>query len=122
MSAELAARITAALAVLGDFRRAEGSEFSGQQPRPDWMAWAQRLAWALTDVLTEAGKASALTAEHLVTIGQALADAATYRDPSGACPDCEAHPAGLCEDHAADFDKTDAYLQLAKALGIEVER
>jgi hypothetical protein len=64
----------------------------------------------------------ALSAEQLATLGQALGDAATYRDPAGDCTDCEAHPAGLCEDHAADLDKTDAYLKLAAALGIEVDR
>ena len=63
-----------------------------------------------------------LTASWEAILGQALADAVTYRDLSGACQDCEAHPAGLCEDHAEDLDRTDAYLALGKALGIEVER
>jgi hypothetical protein len=54
--------------------------------------------------------------------GQALADALIYRDPAGLCPGCEGHPAGLCDDHAADLLLTDAYLQLAAELGIEVER
>jgi hypothetical protein len=63
-----------------------------------------------------------LTPDQLATLGQVLADAITYRDPAGDCAGCEAHPAGLCEDHAADLDKTDAYLKLAAALGIEVER
>jgi hypothetical protein len=55
-------------------------------------------------------------------LGQALADAITYRDPAGFCPGCEANPAGLCDDHAADLDLTDVYLQLAAELGIEVDR
>jgi hypothetical protein len=66
--------------------------------------------------------AAGLAADQLVVLGQALSDAVTYRDPAGACTSCEAHPAGLCEDHAADLDKTDAYLALARALGIEVDR
>ncbi len=41
---------------------------------------------------------------------------------AGACPDCEAHPAGLCGGHAKDLDRTDAYLALARVLGIEVDR
>ena len=55
-------------------------------------------------------------------LGQALADAIRYRDPDGHCLDCAEHPAGLCDDHAADLDLTDAYLQLASELGIEVAR
>jgi hypothetical protein len=55
-------------------------------------------------------------------LGQVLADAIAYRDPSGACADCEQHPAGLCQDHAEDLDRTDAYLALARDLGIEVDR
>ncbi len=56
-------------------------------------------------------------------LGQALADAVTYRDPSRRyCLDCEAHPAGLCDDHAADLDLTDAYLALGREFGIEVDR
>jgi hypothetical protein len=52
---------------------------------------------------------------------QALADAIAYRDPSGICPDCDVHPAGLCSDHAADLDKTDAYIALGRQLGIDVD-
>jgi hypothetical protein len=63
-----------------------------------------------------------MTPAQLEILGQALADAITYRDPSGACADCDAHPAGLCKDHAADLDRTDAYLELAGQLGIEVDR
>jgi hypothetical protein len=69
-----------------------------------------------------AALAGTLTAEQLVTLGQALGDAIAYRDPAGDCTGCEAHPAGLCEDHAEDLDRADAYIELAGALGIEVER
>jgi hypothetical protein len=55
-------------------------------------------------------------------LGQALADAITYRTPDSFCTGCEDHPAGLCDDHAADLDLTDAYLQLGRELGIEVAR
>jgi len=63
-----------------------------------------------------------LTPDRRQVLGQALADAIEHRTPQGFCPDCDAHPAGLCADHAADLDKTDAYLALARDLGIEVER
>jgi hypothetical protein len=63
-----------------------------------------------------------LTDRDEVILGQALADAIAYRTPQGSCPDCDVHPAGLCEDHADDLDRTDAYLYLARQLGIEVER
>jgi hypothetical protein len=64
--------------------------------------------------------ADSLSAEHREVLGRALADAIQFRDASGFCPLCEAHPAGLCDDHAADLDLTDAYLALARELGIEV--
>jgi len=54
--------------------------------------------------------------------GQALADAIACRTPDSFCTGCEDHPAGLCEDHAADLDLTDAYLALGRELGIEVAR
>jgi hypothetical protein len=75
-----------------------------------------------------------LTPAQLATLGQALADAIQYRDPAGACADCEAIPAaavpgspgrlapGLCDDHTEDLNRTDAYLALAAELGIEVDR
>jgi hypothetical protein len=63
-----------------------------------------------------------VTDEQSEVLGQALADAISYRTPEGFCRDCETHPAGLCDDHAADLDLTDAYLGLARELGIEVER
>jgi hypothetical protein len=56
------------------------------------------------------------------TLGLALADAIAYRTPEGFCRDCEESPSALCDDHAADLDRTDAYLVLARELGIEVER
>ena len=55
-------------------------------------------------------------------LGQALADAISHRDPSGFCSACEAEYGGLCYDHAVDLDKADAYLALARGLGIEAEQ
>jgi hypothetical protein len=55
-------------------------------------------------------------------LGQALADAIAYHDPVGPCDECEHRASGLCDDHAADLDLTDAYLYLTRELGIEVER
>ena len=63
-----------------------------------------------------------LTDEQLEVLGQALDDAIEWRTPSANCTGCDDHPAGLCNDHAADLDLTDAYLALARELGIEVER
>lgn len=53
-------------------------------------------------------------------LGEVLADALEHRMPDARCADCEAHPAGLCDGCAADLDRTDAYLALARDLGIEV--
>ena len=54
-------------------------------------------------------------------LGQALADALEYRTV-GSCKDCDVRPEGLCNDHAADLDLTDASIALARDLGIEVPR
>ncbi len=53
-------------------------------------------------------------------LGEVFADALEQRMPDAWCADCEMHPAGLCEAHGVDLDKTDAYLALAAQLGIEV--
>jgi hypothetical protein len=106
--AELAARRTAAAAVLADFRREESASLSfGGASGQDWLALAQRLAWALGDVLAEPDHSEQdhrLAAGQLAVLGQALADAIACRTPQGICPDC------------------DAYLALARELGIEVAR
>lgn len=46
----------------------------------------------------------------------ALADAAEYREDRGGgeCAACEAHPAGLCEDHTEDLAKAADYRALAR--------
>ena len=120
--AELAARITAAAAVLGDFRRAEVADADWNGPAMPWATWADRLASMLGAVLDVAGQGPALTPQQRDVLGQVLADAVYYRDPQGICADCDDSPSGTCQDHAADLDKTDAYLALARSLGIEVER
>ncbi len=120
MSAELAARRTAAAAVLADYRREVATAPLSRPPGRHWML---RLAAELESVLgaldSEPG-AAGLDAGQRAVLAQALADAITYRDPGGLCPRCEASAAGLCDDHAEDLDKTDSYLQLARELGIEV--
>ena len=73
-------------------------------------------------LLDEPTATVALSSEQREILAQALADAVQYRDPGGLCAGCETSPAGLCDDHADELDKTDAYLALADALGIEVER
>ena len=116
--AELAARITAASAVLGDYR----SDAARPGEGTDWKSWAYRLASMLGAVLEVAGQAPALTPPQRDVLAQALADAVEYRTPGADCADCDASPAGLCADHAEDLDKTDACLALARVLGIEVDR
>jgi hypothetical protein len=56
-----------------------------------------------------------VTGAELVTVLDALADAAAYRtEQAGAwCLDCSRHPAELCEDHAADLDAAGRYDALA---------
>jgi hypothetical protein len=94
----------------------------GDLPRPAVVRLAAELRRQLGQVLDAMQADVALTDDQLVTLGQALADAITYRDPQGICTTCDATPGELCDDHADDVDKTDAYLQLARELGIELER
>ena len=67
-------------------------------------------------------RARGLDAGQREVLGQALADAIACRTPDSFCTGCEDHPAGLCDDHAADLDLADAYLALGRGLGIEVAR
>lgn len=124
--AERAARVTAATAALGDFRRFE----DGSATWGDWAMWAGRLAAALGSVLevatapagvTAPAAVASLHAAQLATLGQALADAIEYRQPSGACADCDSHAAGLCTPHGADLDRADDYAALARQLGTGVD-
>jgi hypothetical protein len=66
------------------------------------------------------GGAHIVAADMQAALGQALADAVSYRDPSGACPDCEASPSGLCLDHEAGAGKAGSYRALARDLGVEL--
>jgi hypothetical protein len=89
-----------------------------------WLANGEPQACAVVaGLITRAAAAGAgLTAGQREVLGQALADAVEYRTPGACCTACDDHPAGLCEDHAADLDRTDDYLAIARRLGIEVER
>jgi hypothetical protein len=71
-------------------------------------------------VTAPATPAERLSAEHRETLGQALADAIEHRTPEASCIGCDDHPASLCDDHAADLDLTDAYLALARELGVKI--
>jgi hypothetical protein len=68
------------------------------------------------------GQALDVIAERREVLAAVIADAISYRTPEGHCADCQAEEGGLCYDHAADLDRTDDYLQLARELGIEVEQ
>jgi hypothetical protein len=63
-----------------------------------------------------------LSPAGLAVLSVALADAIEYRQPAGACADCDASPVELCTPHAVDLDQADAYAALARQLGIEEER
>ena len=68
--------------------------------------------------MTAPATTTVISAEQCITLGQALADAIEHRTPEGFCAECETRPEGLCNDHAADLDLTDAYLTLGRELGI----
>jgi len=89
-------------------------------PRPALDRQAAELCKLLGQVLDYADSYPAADEGQREVLAQALADAVAYRDPDGYCLDCAGRPAGLCDEHAADLDLTDAYLGLGKELGIEV--
>jgi hypothetical protein len=105
--------VSAALTALADWIDAQLS---------DELASRQHVAETALARIEELATCPVLTAADLGVLGQALADAVTYRDPAGFCQDCEDSPAALCQDHADDLDKTDAYLALAAGLGLEIDR
>jgi len=90
---------------------------AGVTERPHF--WIGRLRVALQALADVASPGGMDTGQREV-LGQALADAIKYRTP-GICEECDVRPEGLCDDHAADLDLTDAYLALGRELGIEVE-
>ena len=118
--AELAARITAARAALGDFRQAGLDALADPSPKwePDWASWAHRLAAELRGLLDRPAAAAALDAAALSIVFGALDDAAAYREHRGGaeCSRCDAHPAGLCEDHGEDMARAAGYRALAREL------
>ncbi len=120
---ELAARVTSARAALGDFRR-EGLDALASGPEPDWASWAHRLAAQLAWLWLVDALAVTLDAAQLETVLDALDDAVELRHGIGGreCADCDAHPAGLCEDHAADLGRADRYAATARQLRMEARR
>src|ERR1017187_6255517 len=88
MSAEFAARLTAARAAAADFSRA-AEAFASGGPAVDWLSWSHRLGGALTGLLDGADLAPLLTPKDRRTIVAALDDAAECRGarPGGACDD-----------------------------------
>jgi hypothetical protein len=106
-------RVVAARKALAELPEADDNE------RPYF--WVGRLRSALADLVSVAAPGGMDNGQREL-LGLALADAISYRTPEGFCRDCETHPAGLCEDHAADLDLTDAYLALARELHVEVNR
>jgi hypothetical protein len=90
-------------------------------PRPALEREAAELRKLLGQVLDYVDSHPAVDEGQREVLDKALADAVAYRDPGGHCLDCAGRPAGLCDEHAADLDLTDAYLALGKELGIEVD-
>ena len=86
------------------------------------VAWLAGFEPATCAVFAGLISRAALTAGQRELLAAILFDAIDRREPSGACADCEEHPAGLCWDHSADLDRCDAYLALARQLGVEVDR
>jgi hypothetical protein len=115
--AELAARRTAAAAVLADYRAALHSAPLSRPPGREWML---RLADALGGVLDTPGVC--LDEDQAATVLAALEDAAEgIRERAAYCSACRTHPADLCDETADQLRRAEAYDALAARLG-EVTR
>lgn len=87
----------------------------------EWLAgWEPATCAVVAGLITRARRA--LSAEQRDLLGGMLADAVTYRQPSGDCADCDSHPASLCWDHSADLDRVEVYLKLASQLAARADR
>jgi hypothetical protein len=98
---------------------AEMPEIAGIEEPYFWLGRLKTALQLLADGWPD-GTQGGLDHGQREVLGQALADAIAHRDPAGLCPECDGRPEGLCNDHAADLDLTDAYLALGRELGIEV--
>jgi hypothetical protein len=118
-------------AALDDYRVAVARQALAEMPptedidRPYF--WIGRLKAAVEALVTgwPSGVPGGLSHEARGVLAAALGDAADYREARAGdqhCADCEAHPAGFCDDHAADLDLHDAYVALAAELGLELDR
>ncbi|HEY6275605.1 MAG TPA: hypothetical protein VIX86_04665 [Streptosporangiaceae bacterium] len=112
--AELAARRTAAAAVLADYRAALASAPVTRPPGREWML---RLADTLGDLLGALGPAVVLDHGQAVTVLSALEDASEgIRERAANCPDCDTSPADLCDECSDRLARADAYDRLAGQL------
>ena len=63
-----------------------------------------------------------LTGAQREVLRQALHDAIAWHEDPEPCGSCEYVAPALCAEHAEAVAQRDAYVKLARALGIEVQR
>ena len=68
------------------------------------------------------GQAAVLSADQREVLGRALADALSYRTQTAGAPGVTSTQPGCATTTPRDLELTDAYLALARELGIERER
>lgn len=108
--AEVAARRTAAAALLADYQRAAQTADVAERAM-----WGARLADALVYLL--AAPPAGLPPAQLATVLDALDFAADeLRDRVANCGDCDQHPAGLCETCANRLARAEGWDKTAGAL------
>jgi hypothetical protein len=124
MAAELRRQLGQVLDVIGDDAGAGRlAAIRAVLARFDWESDDRQ--YALEEIDRIAGDdaslpAPALTDVQLAVLGHALGDAIAWATNDDFCHVCEAAPAGVCPDHQAELDQRDAYIKLARELGIEV--
>jgi hypothetical protein len=131
--AELAARRTAAAAVLANYQREVTASLRTPGTGLEWEIWAGRLASTVGQLLDITGEQAAdaellrgavlagnydLSTEDVALVLDALDVAADYkRDRAANCPDCEASPSDLCGTCEWRLHVADGYDDLARRIG-----
>ena len=82
------------------------------------------LAGAVRQLLEVIGeqRGADLTDVQREVLAHAIADAVAWCTDEDFCGGCEQSPTGVCATHQDELDQRDAYVKLARQLGIEVQR
>jgi len=111
-------RLTAAREYLGYARQVKVADL----PHSALMRLAAELRRQLGQALDAVTENAPLTDAQREVLRQALHDAIAWHEDPEPCRSCEYQAPALCAEHAEAVAQRDAYIRLARELGIEVAR